>query len=392
MGILKKIFILVLFLIPIGEIVRINLNNSIVVKPIDIGVLLMVVLWLIIKLKKRESLKQKNILIPIFLFTASGLFSLLINYYYLSYNQFLTAFLYLFRWAVYASIFFVVNDFDTKFKKQIPNLLIAIGALIVALGYIQYFFYFSLKSLTYLGWDEHMYRMFSVFLDPNFAGAFFVLFFLFAVNIFLKKKSILIGVLCILTLGAVFLTFSRSAIIMLLASSSLLFILLNKKIWIILLLGVISSVLLISSKYFNIENINLFRIVSTEARIETAENAIKIIQNKPIFGVGFNAYRYAQLQYGFRDKDVKTVSHADAGVDNSLLFVLATTGIIGFTSFIFMWFRIFKNSGIVASVSIIGIFIDSLFINSLFYTYIMFWLWTVIGINSSANSELRENS
>lgn len=392
MDLLKKIFILILFLIPIGELIRINLNNGIIAKPIDIGVLLIVVLWLIFKFKKRERLKQKNILIPIFLFTASGLFSLLINYYSLSYNQFLTAFLYLFRWAAYACIFFVVNDFDAKFKKRIADLLIVIGALVVILGYIQYFLYPSLKSLMYLGWDEHMYRMFSVFLDPNFAGAFFVLFFLFAVDRFLKKNNIFIGLLCILTLGAVFLTFSRSAIIMLIASSSLLFILLNKKILIFLLLGIIVTVLLISSRYFNVENINLFRIVSTEARIETAGNAIRIIQNKPIFGVGFNSYRYAQLQYGLRNENDKTISHADAGADNSLLFVLATTGIIGFASFIFMWFRIFKIAGIVASVSILGIFIDSLFINSLFYTYVMFWLWTVIGINSSEGSELRENS
>ena len=382
MGLLKKLFIFVLFLFPLGEVVRINLGNGIVVKPLDTGVGCIVFLWLIFKLKKREGVKQKYILVPILLFSASGIFSLLINSS-LSFDQFFASVLYLIRWIVYAGIFFVVSDFDKDFKKRIVNLLLIIGGLTVGLGYVQYIFYTSLKNLFYLGWDEHMYRMFSTILDPNFAAAFFVLFFLFLTSLFFKKKSILIGLLLILTLGAIFLTFSRSALIMLIVSSILLFILMNRKIWIALLLVITFLVLAISSRYFNIENINLFRIVSTEARFETAKNAIKIIQDHPIFGVGFNAYRYAQIDYGFRNNGVK-VSHADSGVDNSLLFILATTGIVGFVAYVFMWFRILKISDAVVIASIIGVFIDSLFINSLFYTYIMFWLWLIIGLKENS--------
>ncbi len=380
--VLKIIFILVLLLFPLGEIVRINLSNGIVLKPIDVGVGLAVLLWLIFKFKKSREIKQKNILIPILLFATSAFFSLMINYSSLSLNQFFASFAYLIRWVFYAGIFFLVSDFDKEFKRKISNLLVIVGFIIVGLGYLQYFFYPSLKSLFYLGWDEHMYRMFSVFLDPNFAGAFFVLYFLFLSSIFLKEKSILIGLLLILTLGATFLTFSRSALIMLIVSSSLLFVLVNKKIWIALLLVITFVILAISSRYFNIENINLFRIVSTEARFETAKNAIKIIQDHPIFGVGFNSYRYVQIDYGFRNKNAK-VSHADSGADNSILFILATTGIVGFIVYIFMWLKILKTSTAFIVASIIGVFIDSLFINSLFYTYIMFWLWTVIGLREN---------
>ena len=380
MDLLKKIFILVLFLFPLGEIVRINLGKGLVIKPLDIGVAALVLLWLLIKFIRKQKINQTNILLPIFMFALIGLFSLIINGSRLSINEFFISFSYLTRWVIYAGVFFVVSDFDKHFKKKILSLLIFAGSLIVGLGYLQYFFYPSLKNLYYLGWDEHMHRMFSVFLDPNFAGAFFVLFFLFLIGVFLKNKNISAGILLMLTLGAVFLTFSRSALIMLIISSSLLFVLMHKKIWIAILFGITILVITMSSRYFSIENINLFRIVSSEARLATAKEAVRIILSRPIFGVGFNSYRYAKLDYGLRNNKLYLISHADAGVDNSFLFVAATTGIVGFILYLFLWFRIFKIASILAIASIAGIFINSLFINSLFYPFIMLWLWIIIAI------------
>ncbi len=376
---LKKIFIVVFFLFPLGEIVRLDSGLVFVLKPIDIGIGLIFFLWLAFKISKKQKIKQSQILISIILFVACGFFSLIINSFSLTLNEFFVSLSYLIRWTVYAGMFFVIGNFDKDFKKHISNLLVLIGSLIVGLGYLQYFFYPSLKNLFYLGWDEHMYRMFSVFLDPNFAGAFFVLFFLFLINQFFKKKNILMGILLILTLGAIFLTFSRSALIMLVVSSSLLFIMMNKKTFIIPLLVIVVLVLTISSRYFNIENINLFRIVSTEARLETAKNAIRISTDHPIFGVGFNSYKYFQIQYGFRNKNA-IISHADSGPDNSILFVLATTGIVGLILYLFLWLRIIKSATFLSIASVVGVFVDSMFINSLFYPFIMLWIWIILAL------------
>lgn len=386
MDLLKKLFILILLPFPLGEIIRINLNNGLVIKPIDVGVGLILFLWIALKIIKKQKIKQVNIFFPVVFFASIGLFSLIINNLHLSLNEFIISLSYLIRWVIYAGIFFVMSDFDKDFKKKISKVLIIVGSLIVVFGYLQYFFYRSLKNLFYLGWDEHMHRMFSVFFDPNFAGAFFVLFFLFLVSMLLKEKSFLIGILSVLTLGAVFLTFSRSALIMLIVSSSLLFTLVNKKIWIAMLLGIIFLVIIVSSKYFYIENINLFRVFSSEARLETAKKAIEIVQSNPIFGVGFNAYRYAKFEYDLRSDNSRMLSHADAGVDNSFLFVLATTGIVGFISYLFLWFRILKIASILAIASITGILVDSMFINSLFYPFIMLWLWIIIAVTE--NKEL----
>ncbi|MDO8610150.1 MAG: hypothetical protein Q7R95_06360, partial [bacterium] len=229
MGLLKKIFIFTLFLFPLGEIVRFDFGNGIVIKPLDVGIAALVLLWLLLKLFKKQRFTHVRVFILILLFFLIGLFSLIISSLHLSVTEFLISFSYLLRWIIYAGVFFVVSDFDNRFKKKISNLLIAVGSLIVGLGYSQYFFYSNLQNLRYLGWDEHMFRMFSVFFDPNFAGAFFVLFFLFLTNKFFKKRNVLIGILSVLTLIAVFLTFSRSALIMLVVSSSLLFIFMNKK-------------------------------------------------------------------------------------------------------------------------------------------------------------------
>jgi O-antigen ligase len=385
MSILKKIFIFVLFLFPLGEIFRIDFGNGLVIKPLDMGIGILIFFWLFLKFFNKEKIKRTDILIPFLLFTLSGLFALIINNLHLSLNEFVISFLYLSRWIIYAGLFFVVSDFDGEFREKISRTLIILGSLMVGLGYVQYLYYSNLENLRYLGWDEHMYRLFSSFLDPNFAGAFFVLFFLFLINIFLKKKNILVGLLSILTLGSVFLTFSRSGLIMLLVASCLLFILNNKKILIVFLLIFVFIVLGISSKYFNISNINLFRVVSSEARLETAKNAIEIFRRNPVFGVGFNAYRYAQYRYGFRNV-ASISSHADSSPDNSLLFVLATTGIVGFSMFIFLWFKILKSVSVLGIASIVGIFVDSLFINSLFYSLIMFWLWITLALSAKSKT------
>lgn len=381
MSLINKLFVLAVFLFPFGELIRVSLGRNAVIKPLDVGVALLFLFWLSFKLLNKQKIKSKKILYPVFLFSLSAFFSLILNSFNLLLNEFLISFLYLLRWVTYTSLFFVVLDFSDKFKKNVSNLLLVLGSVVVFLGYIQYLYYPSLKNLFYQGWDEHMYRMFSIFLDPNFAGAFFVLFFLYLLDRYLKRMTLPTGLILILTLIAVFLTFSRSALIMLLISSSLQLILLNRKVLIALLFGIVLIAFVISSRFFNVENMNLLRTVSSEARIETSENALKIIRKNPVMGIGFDAYRYAQLRYGFRSNQSGVASHADAGADNSFLFVLATTGIVGFLLYSFMWFRILKSVNSLAIASIVGIFANSLFINSLFYPFIIFWLWIIIALS-----------
>ena len=405
MGILMFFLISFALLFSLGEAIRIELFNNFTIKPIDIFIFFAVLVWGIINkksLKKQISFKSPLVL-PLFAFITVLFVSLFLNFYRYSYEEILVSISYTFRFILYSSLYFIVKSFSPTVKEKIINLLIFTGAFFVTLGFIQYFFYSNLRNLYYSGWDEHMYRLFSTFLDPNFAGAFLVLcsIFLFGLLFYflakkLKTRAVFIGIVIIPTLFAVLFTYSRSALIMLFVSFFAFTVLAKKIKWFagLILFGVVF--ILISSKNFNIENINLFRIASSEARIDSAKIALKIISENPIYGVGFNAYRYAQVNYGFKDSTGTIKSHADAGTDNSFLFVLATAGIIGLILYLNIFRVIFKKAlgvykkeknssmkkymaAIVIS-STAGIAINAFFINSLFYSFILIWLWILLGL------------
>ena len=252
MGLLKLLFILAIFLFTFGEVIRVPFAG-LSIKLIDIGVIVLVFYWILFIIKNFKKIKiNKDLGIPILIFSTIVLFSLLLNSRLLSGKEFFVSFLYLIRWISYASIAFIIPMFNSSFKIKIKNLLVSVGSLVVILGFIQYLFYPNLRNLYYLGWDEHLYRMFSVFLDPNFAGAFFSLYFFLIAEItysFIKKRELfkiaIFGLLGLLTFIAIFLTYSRSAILMLIIGS-LTFLFLEKKrfIAIILVLLVFISIFL----------------------------------------------------------------------------------------------------------------------------------------------------
>lgn len=407
MGILIFIFIVFLGAFSLGEIIRLNLGNNISIKPVDIAAVVLMLVWIIQGLKNwKNGLRLRDSLfLPIFFFVSAMCWSLLFNIKNFSQNEVLVAFSYILRWILYINLYFIVKSFPQKFKEKIIYLFIGVGALFIFFGFIQYFFYSSLRNLYYLGWDEHIYRMFSTFLDPNFAGAFFVLFFVFLLGIFLyllKNKTNqvwLIALISFFSLASIYLTYSRSSLIMLAVSAFIFSILAKKLKWFFILILISVLFVFISSKNFYIENINLFRIASTEARIDSAKIAIQIIRDNPFLGVGFNTYRYAQIKYGFRNIMGSETSHADAGTDNSFLFVFATTGIIGLIFYLNLLWAILKKSymnyrrykdkdiqkyiAIVVVASLGGIIINSFFINSLFYTFIMIWMWILLGLREN---------
>lgn len=407
MGILKVIFVIFLLLFSFGEVFRFNFGTNVFIKPLDVILIAVFSIWLFGVFRSDvKSIFRDKLLIPIVLFVASMLLSLMLNFNNFSSNEIVVAFFYIARWVLYVSLYFVVKGFSSKFKQKIIYLLLLIGGLFVLFGFIQYFFYSSLRNLYYLGWDEHMYRMFSTFLDPNFAGSFFVLFLVFLSGIFLfflnnnKIRQIrLIGFMFIFTLVSIYLTYSRSALIMLLVSIFIFSSLIKKRKWTFLIIGVSILFILFSWKNFYIENINLFRIVSAEARIDSAKIALEIIKNNPVFGVGFNTYRYAQVNYGFRDAVGSRSSHADAGTDNSFLFVASTTGIVGLILYLNLLVAILKRAfesykqykdknfqkymGLIIVASMGGIIANSFFVNSLFYSFAIIWLWILLGLIES---------
>jgi O-antigen ligase len=391
MRLLKYIFIVFILLFPIAEIGRVQLLNGIAISVNDVLLLAVIIVWQLTHFIKKQSFSIGKLSKPILIFSGIGLISLFLNLPNLGINNAFASSLYLMRWVAYALIYVIVNEFEPKFKQKIAYALLISGSIVVALGYLQFFFYPSLRNLYYLGWDEHLYRMFSSFLDPNFAGVFFVIFFIFVLSFvfnFLKQKSYIKTLftlaISLATLIAIYLTYSRSALLMLAISVITYLIVKGQKKLIAVALLAIVLIIFILPKSFTTEGTNFLRAVSSEARVKTAQESLVIIQKSPIYGVGFNAYRFAANKLGIVTGQEWQTSHGGAGTDNSFLFVLATTGIIGLIIYLNLLHRIIilglnnlrKNKyAIVLISSLAGLLISSLFINSLFYVFILEWVW-----------------
>jgi O-antigen ligase len=399
MGILEILIIIILLMLPLGELIRLEPVRDVTVHPIDIAITILVLVWIFKQLKNKKNILAIQNIKPVILFALVCFFSLLANSLWLKPVEIAVSSMYLLRWIVYSGVYFSLRDTGEHFKNvTVKRLLIVDGLIIVVLGFIQLLFYPSLLSLIHYQWDRHMYRLFSVFLDPNYTGLFLVLYFLYISTYFLKslknrqKQHVFkFGLITALTAIAIYLTYSRSALLMFLTSASAFLVLINRKKLIWLILGATLIFILISSPRFYIENINLFRVHSSKERVSSAIDALRIIEKNPILGVGFNAYRYAQLKYDFRKPTQNFTSHADAGTDNSFLFIAATTGIIGLASYLFIWYifikKAFRNNkrkfnlhSVTVISSIIGLLIGAQFVNSLFYWPIMLWMWIILAL------------
>ena len=138
-------------------------------------------------------------------------------------------------------------------------------------GFFQLVIFPDLTTLTAYGWDPHQRRIVSTLLDPNFAGFIFVIIFSISTAslLFFKKQNPKIFII-----GA-------------LKSPKMLFL--------------TTGFLLLS--FFTIPQVKN-RVIgaltlddTSQARIISWKNAAKVLNNQPIFGVGFNNYRYAQEKY-----------------------------------------------------------------------------------------------
>ena len=264
-----------------------------------------------------------------------------------------------------------------------------IGVVIIIVGLLQYFFYSDLRPFVYLGWDEHYLRLFGTFLDPNFTGALLVLFLLFTLGYSQSKGAMKAEQFVIIasTLLAIFLTYSRSSYIMLLLSSTTYFLLSQqiKKIGVFFIIAI--TIFIIIPKNLPSEGVNLLRTASINARQDEYKKALVIIKDNPLLGVGFNTLRYTRVRYGFSEPQDAAGSLSTGGFPNSLLVVAATSGIIGLLGYLNIWrliiLQTFRQKAYIRALilaSIIGLFTHALFENTLFYPFVMMWIFLLIGV------------
>ena len=109
------------------------------------------------------------------------------------------------------------------------------------------------------------------------------------------------------------------------------------------------------------EGVKLERLYSLTNRLDSMKTGWEVFRRHPITGVGFNLLH---------------------GMDNSFIFILATTGISGFLAYLWLLKKQLEVSQLDARrYTLVAIIIHSLFNHTLFYAPVMLWLWLLLALN-----------
>ncbi|NCN59385.1 O-antigen ligase family protein [Candidatus Microgenomates bacterium] len=384
----KSLFFLILIVFPFGQLLRLDLTNFIAglkVQAIDLSVFSFVFFWFLKKIIQKEKFKSPPLFCELAFFGLIAGLSLVFQVWRLKPVELLGASFYLLRLLNFIAFFWAAVEILSKENLPIFEYLVGEGVVIAFLSLLQYMILPDTRFLFNSGWDKHYFRAIGTFLDPGFTGLLMVLAFIIWVVEFSKSnkaKNFLFGLTGFILLLAIGLTFSRLAYFSLfvgLGSMSLL----KKEKRLYLVTGLILLIIIFFLPKPGGEGVNLFRKSSFTARSDTYKQSLRVINDHFLFGVGYNAYRYAQRDYGFIPPQDWQSTNAGAGTDNSFLFVLATTGVFGLLSFFYFWSKSLylsflfsrKNwSSLVLFASLTVLSISALAINCLFYPWVLCWL------------------
>ncbi|HPJ17070.1 MAG TPA: O-antigen ligase family protein [Candidatus Woesebacteria bacterium] len=329
-----------------GQLARINLFGQ-NLPILDLLIVIFSVFNLFFHLLKKE--KPTNIFFLIFVILS--VFSFILNFQYFSFNS-------LFYQLRLTSIFLLLA-YPPTIKNNQPWLIIALLSNII-FGFIQYFFWPDFSYFKAFNWDPHQYRLVSTFFDPTFTGILYLFFILF---LFLNKPKfwqILIGISYL----AMSLTYSRSTYLALLIVTLFLEIFYHYRYLFIKTLLILSLTILLLPKVPG-ESTNLKRTSSIFAKIENYQQAFKLSQKSPFFGLGYNNLKHFHSN---------PESHASSGFDNSLLTLLITNGILGIIPLLIGLFVWFKSSSTYLKSILIALLIHSSFANSGLYLWVLVYL------------------
>ena len=355
-----------------GNLIRIPLG-SVAIYPHEILMAIFVIGKSIAILKKRKnSWISIPHIYPVLAILFSMAVSLVLALEKLSVVHVGISSLYLVRFALYAGMFISIWFSSHKQKKNIRTGLLFFGLFYGALGLFQFFLYPNIRNLMYLGWDPHEWRLTGTLLDPNFSG---VLLVLSLIHLYWMQMTKQVGKFStasiwgsyIVQIVAVACTFSRSAIIALL-SVGILYIFVYKK-WKIA--GVILVVALCTAYIPGLSGTQkIWRMDTSMARVANWNEGWKAVQSAPLFGVGYNTLQFVRPLEN-------NMSNARSGFDSSILTIVATTGILGISAWMWFFISVVKKKN-ESTVTLLAILISSLFINALFYPWILLWFFITL--------------
>lgn len=303
---------------------------------------------------------------------------------------------YLVRLVVYSSLFWFIPMLAQPklWQTRLYSGTVWVGLAVVILGFLQLLIFPDIGFLASYGWDPHIGRLVSTFLDPNYLGGFLAIILAMISSRFLgePEKHGLPWLTIILILVAAVLTYSRSGY---LAVAIVIFLFGLRYSWKLLLVATLCLTPIVLSVPRIQERIaGGFSIDGTsQARIQSWQDALSIIANFPLTGVGYNNYQQAQVDLGIIGRT--TTGHSVNGSDSSLLNVQATTGVVGFGLFVAAILSLImvakrlirqKQKGVQLSAAYAflliapAMLVHSMFVNSLFYPFLLLPLCVLAGL------------
>lgn len=381
---ITEVLIFLFFLLfPFGQLFSFSLKvlgTTVRVHPID-AVVLFSAVFVLFNLPKIPAIYKdiKNLLY------ALG-FSLLYSLTFFSPGEMATGVFYLLRIVAYSLFFLLVLGYVGRKrdrKKFVFNLMLSVLFFIMVFGFWQYFVYPDFRPFKVWNWDDHLYRFVGTFLDPGFTSILLVFGFLGSTLKFLEKRKTIWFLFSGLFLVAVALTFSRAGYIALFAGAGVLFLVRRGITKVVPLLIAFALILYLIPRPAG-EGVNLARTYSIFARVESYQQALKLTGKSPIFGVGYNNLCIAKDK--FLGQPVNFDSHSCSGVESSWLLILATSGFVGFSIFIYLIKRLSQSIsqdiyGQTFMASGVALLTHSLFVNSLFYPWVMGFMVILLAIS-----------
>lgn len=274
---------------------------------------------------------------------------------------------YLARLIIYASLFVVVgksigNNFERI--KSLQVLLLSIITMSIS-GWIQYFMFPDLRDLRNLMWDDHLYRMTSTLLDPNYFGAVVVIGILVTLLLYKSQKLKIYLFLTIYLVFTLLFTYSRASYI---SFFGMMFVLaLENKNFRKYIIGLaIFVVCIFFLPRYSSEGVKLERLYSVHQRLDDYKHSFAVFKESPLFGIGYNNLCAVKNELGS--------SRSCGGSSNSILYFLATSGVIGLIIisevFLELYKKVTTSQRVFARGTIAAIFIHSFFNNTLFYPFV----------------------
>lgn len=387
--------------IALGQLVRLPIaagESSII--PNDLLLPVLIVAWIMKRLTSRSwPLPRQSLTLPFAVVATIMLVSLIVNSRGYTARELLTGSLYFFRWLEYAALLWIAFDVlrTGRRARRYLSLLVWTGVITAILGFIQLRLFPDFSFMVPRGWDPHVGRLLSTWFDPNFLGGYLALLSSITLAVALYRgwwRGRWWWAATFIMAVATILTFSRSGYVGLAIGLGLVTMVKSRTILFLGVVAFLATVLFVPRVQERVVGI---RTIDETARLRLVsyQNAWTVIQAHPLIGVGYNLYKYVQVQSGFL---TDTKEHSASGSDSSLLTMWVTTGLAGLIAYLWLYLAMLREAwrtwrdrslpsewrgfGLGLWSGMIGLFFHSQFVNGLQYPHIMeaLWLFTAMAI------------